>query len=40
MTQNWMPYPESCKEKINIPEELEGEGTRNPAETYDKLMLH
>jgi len=35
-----MPYSESCKEKINIPEELEGGGTRNFAETYDKLILH
>jgi hypothetical protein len=35
-----MPYPESCKEKINIPEELECGGTRNLAESYDKLILH
>jgi hypothetical protein len=34
-----MPYPKSCKEKMNIPKELEGGGSRNLVETYDKLLI-
>jgi hypothetical protein len=34
-----MPHPKPCKEKINFPKELEGRGSRNLAETYDKLLI-